>query len=166
MRKLAIGKILSSHGTRGFVKVRSFSGESDHFRRLKRVYVSAEGGLTRYAVEEVRTSGARILMKLADVETPEAASGLSGDVIWAARSRASRRRRGEYYVADLCSCGVYRHGQKIGRVTAVHDFGAGDILEVALDTGREVMIPLRRPFVRRIRIRRRRIVLGEENTET
>jgi len=166
MRKLAIGKILSSHGTRGFVKVRSFSGDTDHFRRLKTVYLTAEGGLARYAVEEVRISGARIVMKLRDVETPEAAKRLSGRVLWVARNRASRRRWGEYYVADLCKCGVYRDRRKLGEVTAVYDFGAGDILQVRVDTGKEVMIPLRKPFVRRIRIRRGRILLGEEHTET
>ena len=50
---------------------------------------------------------------------------------------------GEYYHADLLGLIVYnRDGKKMGVVKAMHNFGAGDIVEVAItETENTVLIP-------------------------
>lgn len=53
----------------------------------------------------------------------------------------------EFYLSDLIGLEARQNGKIVGRVKGVNDFGAGELLDVALQTGREVFVPLREPFV-------------------
>src|SRR5262249_11882705 len=67
----------------------------------------------------------------------------------------------EYYHADLLGLeAVLRDGAPLGRVRAVHDFGAGDSLEIALSSGGTVLVPFTRAAVPGVGLARGRVGIG------
>jgi 16S rRNA processing protein RimM len=159
--RLAAGLIHGAHGLRGFVKVRSLSGEDGHFHRLARCYLRREGRFVPYEVEEVKGRGAELALKLAGVGTAAEAAALNGQELWVDRADASPLAEGEYYLADLCRCRLYRGGEELGRVVSVCEAGAVDLLEVEQEAGRRFLVPFSGKFLGEIDVAGARIALRE-----
>ena len=116
VRKLATATLGAPHGVHGFQAVRSLSGETDHLFRLTEVELRDRSGARRQhrTVAEVRSVGAKMILRFDDVQAPEQARQFSGWVVWVPRGQASGLAAGEYYVADLCGCSVYQCGRSRG----------------------------------------------------
>ncbi len=150
-RELAVGVVVRTHGVRGQVRVRSFSGEAGHFPALGEVRLLREGReVLRAAVEAASAaggSGDSVLLKLAGVDSPEQARQLIGCELWVDRSRAAPLAPGEYYLADLVGCRVIGPDGPVGTVSGVIDTAAGDLLEISGDDGGSFLVPFRDAFV-------------------
>ncbi len=160
--RLVIGHICSSHGIKGFLKVRSLSGEASHFLLLKTVFIRKGERFLSFEVEAVRKTTPAILLKLVGIDSPEEAVQVRGLDIWVERKNAAPLKKGEYYHADLCRCQVIRRNEIIGTVRAVCDGGSADILEVVRPQEKPIMVPFRDHFVREVDVEKRVIVLDEE----
>lgn len=145
--KIAIGKVRTSHGLRGFLKVESYSGETEHFTRLRSVELRDGVRERSFSVEAVRIASGTVLMKLRGLETPEAARALSGWELVVARDKAAPLGNDEYYLSDLCRCEVVKEGRVLGRVRSVCEGGGGDLLEVEVPSGKRYFVPFRSEFV-------------------
>lgn len=162
MERLATGRVSGCHGLRGYLKVVSFSGATEHFLRLRQLTLRLGGRERRFAVEDVKVHGTGLLLKLAGVDAPEEGSRLRGAEIWVDRSEASALGEGEYYVADLCRCRVFQRGAELGRVAAVSEGNAAEFLEVERPSGGRIIVPLSDRFVGEIDVEAGRIELREE----
>ena len=79
--------------------------------------------------------------KLAE-EIRDAAARLNGVELYISRESLPDTEDGEYYHADLIGlAAVNAAGEAIGRVVAMHDFGAGDIIEIAPPSGPTLLLP-------------------------
>ncbi len=159
MERLAIGQVGSPHGVKGFLKVRSHSGETEHFMRLKEVTLALRGRETQFRVEEVRTAGSMVLLKLAGLDTPEEARRHSGSEVWVRREEAAALGEGEYYHADLCKCSIVKDNQRLGRIRSVCEGGASDLLEIETPAGRVFLIPFVDEFVGTVNLDERTVEL-------
>jgi len=103
-KNLAIGKIRTSFGVKGHVKILNFSGESSHFLKLD--IISLEKGQLREKrkIENISVHGADIIIKFEGIDTPEDARKYIDWEIWVPREKASKLKKGEYYIADLIGC--------------------------------------------------------------
>lgn len=160
--RLAIGLIRTSHGVRGNLKVKSFSGETNHFYRLKKLYIKKGDRFIPYRVESVSGSLSSLLLKLENIDTREEAIRLRGEVLWVDRSDASPLKEREYYYADLNRCYVYHRGKEIGKVNTVIGGGVSDILEVVTLQGKTIMVPFDKHFIAEINIEEKGIYLEED----
>ncbi len=160
--RLAIGLIRTSHGVKGNLKVKSFSGETDHFFRLKKVHIKKGDRFIPYRVESAGGSHSSLLLKLEGIDTREEALRLRGEVLWVDRSDASPLKQGEYYYADLSRCNVYHQGKKIGRVNTVIEGGVSDILEVVTLQGKTIMVPFDEHFIAEINMEEKEIYLNAD----
>jgi len=147
MSKLAIGRITKSYGLKGYCKVLSYSGESDHFLGLNEIFLFMEDSYIEYRVESVRIHARQVLLQLNGIDTPERAKSLAGSEIWVERKYAAKLEEGQYYESDLCRCHVYQKGKRIGAVRSILSSGALNFLEVSSGPGRMLMIPFSDPFV-------------------
>ncbi len=146
--ELVIGVVMTSHGARGHVKVRSLSGETAHFAGLREVRLRLGSQVVTRRVEEVSAGASDVIrIKLAGIDSPEAAKALAGWEIWVDRDLAAPLAAGEYYLADLEGCRVVAPGGPVGTVAAVVNTGAGDLIEVRGDDGRTFFVPFRDGFV-------------------
>ena len=162
MERLAAGLIRGPHGVHGFVKVQSFSGEHEHFYRLRQVYLRKGGDFQACEVEEVRGRGERLEVKLRGVDSPEQAAGLRGVEIWVDRQDASPLGEGEYYLADLCRCRLYRGAEELGRVVSVCTAAPADLLEVEGAEGRRFLVPFSGRFLGEVDVEKGRISVRED----
>jgi len=146
-RLVLVGRFGAPQGVRGEVRVQSFTGDP---RRI-----GGYGPLTDFSRAKVfvfeRQRPLRddmLVVKVLGVETREAASALTGTEIFARRDRLPEPSEDEFYYDDLVGLvASTRDGRPIGRVAAISNYGAGDILEIAPEGGGE---PLLLPFTKAV----------------
>lgn len=127
-QKLLVGKIVAAQGLRGEVRVQAYTESPADLRDLA---VDAETASLRIKFVRALPNSSIAIMKIDGVGDRTAAEKLRGTQLYADRGALPALADGEYYIADLVGMAVG------GRtVAAVHNFGAGDILE--LDDGEMV----------------------------
>ncbi|MCL2295297.1 MAG: ribosome maturation factor RimM [Spirochaetes bacterium] len=132
---LVIGKIRTSFGVKGFVKIMNFSGEKDHFFELKEVVLQNGKIREKKKIEEVLPHGNNLVIRFEGIHTPEAAKKYINWEMWVSRENACALGEGEYYLADLYGSALVstpEKGSKVyGRVKSVIcECGTTDFLEV------------------------------------
>ena len=160
---LAIGSVRTSHGVKGLLKVRSFSGETDHFFDLKEVTLKDKRGRERnFAVERVAQNGKELLMKLRGIDTPELGKTFSGWEIWVPREKAAPCEEGEFYYADLVGCRLYHGDKTLGTVKALTEGGGGTLLEIKrAEGGDNFFVPFRKEFIGQVDVTEKTVELLE-----
>ena len=154
---------MGSHfGLEGFVKVKPFSGETDHFLRLKSVTLRQDEKENTWDVAEVVPRGNALLMRFAGIDSPEAARRLNGAEIIVDREYAAPLGKGEYYVEDLKGLEVVSaEGQPLGHIADVLEGGGGHLAEVLLPSGEKRFAPFRKEFFGDVNLDKGSIVLLE-----
>ncbi|MFP4510098.1 MAG: ribosome maturation factor RimM [Spirochaetota bacterium] len=162
MKLLTVGIVRTVHGVRGALKVRSLSGEIDHFRTMEAVWLAhksePDSAARRFDVQEVSGSPHALILKLEGMDSPEHASQWRGARVLAPRENAARRGEDEFYVADLVGCKLLFEERPVASVVGVWDSGSSDMLEVRTESGLR-NVPFRKEFVGWVDIENQRIEL-------
>jgi len=142
-----LGLIGSSFGIEGFVKIKSFSGEQEHFTNLKSVTLRKNNKEEIQNIEEVILKGSNLLIKFSGINNPEEAALIAGSEIIAEREYASKLSPGEYYIEDLKGLELFDvQGEKLGFIENILEGGGGNLAEVSLISGKKHFIPFRKEF--------------------
>ncbi|MDB5500834.1 MAG: rRNA processing protein RimM, partial [Tardiphaga sp.] len=100
-----------------------------------------DGGRT-LEVDTVREANGHLVATFKGVASREDAERLNGVELYIPREKLPDTGDGEYYHADLIGLkAVDAAGASIGRVVAIHNFGAGDIIEIAPPEGNTLLLP-------------------------
>jgi 16S rRNA processing protein RimM len=138
-RRIALAAVAGAHGVKGEVRLKLFSDSVESVSRHRTLYV---GGV-ELALLSVRDAKAPVA-RFAGIDDRSAAEALRGSLVEIDRDALPPLDEGEYYHADLigltCEDG---QGQPVGKVVAVENFGAGDLLEIALQDGGRSLIPFK-----------------------
>jgi len=161
MERLAVGVVRAAHGTGGEVRVRSYSGETEHLLRLRTVSLRRGGVEREAAIESARTALPDVLVKFAGVDSREAAQTFAGWELWVDRTRAAPLGAGEVYATDLVGCGVFAGAGRVGEVTGICETGHAPLLEVRTVDGRTAMVPYTDHFVGGVDVAARRLELRD-----
>lgn len=150
-------------GLKGFVKIKSLSGETAHLLILKEVLLRQQDGEKRWVVEESAPTGtppSSLLMKFRGIDTPEAARSLRGGEIILDRAHAAPLGEGEFYVEDLKGLAVLSEsGERIGEIAGILEGGGGELVELRLPSGETRLVPFRNEFFGDIDLPGGRIIL-------
>ena len=139
-KRVALAAVAGAHGVKGEVRLKLFTDSAASLASYAKVYV---GGYERRLLN-VRDAGKGAIARFEGVADRSAAEALWGLLVEIDRSALPPLEEGEYYHSDLVGLDcVDREGQSVGTVTAVENFGAGDLLEIALTNGRKSLIPFR-----------------------
>ncbi len=139
-RPVALAAVAGAHGVRGELRLKLFTDSIDNLKRHESVYV---GGVER-KLESVRAGPAGAVARVEGVADRAAAEALRGSLVEVDRSALPPLEEGEYYHTDLVGVACFdSEGNAVGRVAAVENYGAGDLLEVELPDGRRSLIPFR-----------------------
>jgi len=138
--KVCLGAVVGVHGVRGTVRIKSFTADPADIAAYGAV--SDESGARRFEVEVLGQARGAVLARLSGVADRDAAEALRGLRLYVPRAALPETKEDEFYHADLIGLPVEtREGARLGTVRAVHNFGAGDILELRDDDGRELLLP-------------------------
>jgi len=156
--RLCVGIITGAQGVRGAVRIKSFTAVPEDVAAYGPV--ADEAGQRAFALRPVGRAKGVVIATIAGVADRDAAERLKGVRLYVARDKLPAPGEEEYYHADLIGlAAVLRDGTPLGRVRAVHEYGAGDSLEVASESGVTVMVPFTRAAVPEVDLAAGRLVI-------
>ncbi|MCH8809153.1 MAG: ribosome maturation factor RimM [Proteobacteria bacterium] len=144
--RLCVGVIAGAHGVRGLVKIKSFTEDPANLTAYGAL--TDESGARRYQVAVTGRAKGVLLARIEGVGDRDAARALRGARLYIARAALPEPEDEEYYHADLIGLAVEdRAGAPLGRVAAVQNFGAGDILEIERPDEGTLLVPFTKAAV-------------------
>ena len=156
-RLICVGAIAGAFGVGGEVRLKSFCEAPEDICAYGPLVT--EDGARAFSVRITRPVKGGFAARLSGVATREEAEALRGTRLCVPRGRLPEPEEEEFYHADLIGLAVVdTRGTSLGRVKAIHDFGAGDVIEIDLGEGKSVMIPFTRDVVPEIDLGAGRIV--------
>lgn len=135
-KRVCLGVITSAHGIRGDVKIKPFTehpnGPADYGP------LQDETGSKTFEIASSRVAGNVLVAHLMGVDDRNAAEALRGTKLYTDRGNLPPPEDETWYIADLIGLAVCDPDNRpIGHVSAVHNFGAGDVLEIVSDVDGE-----------------------------
>jgi 16S rRNA processing protein RimM len=160
--RVLLGVITGAHGIRGEVKVETFT-ESP-------AGIGAYGPLASASGKELRIAQMRAgkadeaVVRFEGVADRNAAEALKGTELFVPRSALGQPAKNEFFLTDLIGLRAEdAAGAVLGTVQAVHNFGAGDVLEIAPDRGESTFVPFTDDAVPFVDVPAGRIVVQPPN---
>lgn len=156
---ICIGSIAGSYGVQGEVRLKSFCAEPADIASYGALFT--EDGTRSFVVQLTRPVTGGYGARLSGVATKEQADALRGTGLFVDRARLPSLPDDEFYHADLIGLAVHdTGGAAVGRVTAVHNHGAGDLLEVQPEGGKPaLLLPFTRAIVPTVDLGARRVIV-------
>ncbi|MCB2094664.1 MAG: 16S rRNA processing protein RimM [Rhodobacteraceae bacterium] len=144
--RICVGAIAGAFGVKGEVRLKSFCADPAAIADYAPLHTG--DGARSFTVRITRTIPGGLAARLSGIASKEEADALRGTELFADRAKLPRLPDDEFYHADLIGLEVRdTGGALIGTVRAVHDHGAGDILEIFQPDARSILLL---PFTRAI----------------
>lgn len=138
---LEVGKIVSTHGLRGDVRVDPWCDSADFLCGFEELYFDGMGE------EKIKISSAKahknvVLMKIFGVDSIEQAEALRGKVLFMDRNDVDLPD-GEYFIQDILGLNVVDVDTDFcyGKITDVLKTGANDVYQITNDEGKNYLLP-------------------------
>jgi 16S rRNA processing protein RimM len=145
-RRVCVGVITGAQGVRGAVRIKSFTEVPEDVAAYG--LVENETGDRRFELRLLGAAKGVLIAEVPGVEDRNQAERLRGVQLYLPRVALPETEADEFYYADLIGLeAVLGDGTPIGRVRAVHDFGAGDTLELERPGSASVLVPFTRAVV-------------------
>ena len=157
-KRVCLGVVTGAHGVRGALRIKSFTADPADVASYGPV--EDESGERRLDLRLVGSAKGVLIARLDGVDDRDRAEGLRGLRLYLPRAALPPPGDDEYYHADLIGlAAALADGTPVGRVRAVHDFGAGDTLEIDRPEGPPLMVPFTRAVVPVVDLAAGRLVL-------
>ena len=156
--QVCVARIGAAHGVRGAVKLWTFTEDPLAVRAYGPLVT--KDGARQFEVTQVREAKDHLVATLKGIATREEAERLNGVELYVARERLPATSEDEYYHADLIGlAAVTAANEPLGRVIAIHNFGAGDIIEIAPPSGATMLLPFTHAVVPSVDLKGGRVVV-------
>ena len=156
--QICVARIGAAHGVRGQVKLWTFT--EDPFAVKEYGPLSTKDGSRQFEVTHVREAKDHLVATLKGVATRNDAERLNGIELYVSRDKLPATEDDEYYHADLIGlAAVTAADESLGRVIAIHNFGAGDIIEIAPPQGSTLLLPFTNAVVPTVDLAGGRVVI-------
>ena len=152
MTLLLVARVAGAFGVRGEVRLTAFTADPSSLLDYKTL--TREDGSPGLTLTAGRPTKGGVVVRVAEVSTREQAEALRGLRLYISRDALPPPEdEDEVYVADLIGLAVATaDGEALGLVKSVHDFGAGDLLEVQPAQGASWWLPFTKQAVPELRL--------------
>ena len=158
--KIRVARIGAAHGIRGEVKLWPFTEDPEAVASYGPL--ETEDGARRFEIESLRPAKDHLVARIVGIADRDAAEKLRNIDLFVPRDRLPPIEEPDtYYLADLVGLDVVTEdGAPIGKVHALHNFGAGDILEIMpADSAKPVMLLFNELNVPKVDLAARQVVV-------
>ena len=156
--QICIARIGAAHGVRGAVKLWTFTEDPLAVKAYGPLVT--KDGARQFEVTHAREAKDHLVATIKGVATREDAERLNGIELYIARENLPETDDDEYYHADLIGlAAVNAANEPIGRVSAIHNFGAGDIIEIAPPHGSTLLLRFTNAVVPTVDLANGRVVI-------
>jgi 16S rRNA processing protein RimM len=139
-RKVCLAQVTGAHGVRGEVRLRVFADDPKLIAKCGPLSDAKDKQSYKATLKGVVKN--EVIAALSGVTDRNTAQAMKGVELFVERSQLPKTGKREYYHADLVGLPAATvDGKRLGKVAALHNFGAGAVLEVELKRGNSVMFP-------------------------
>lgn len=155
---ICLGVIIAAHGVRGQVKLRSFTTHPEDIGDYGDL-CDTQGKTYRLTV--ITSNNDTVIASIEGIADRDTAEKLRNIELFVERSKLPAPPENEYYYNDLIGLKVISgNGTAYGQVTGVHNFGAGDIVDIKLVSGKEECMPFNKATFPVIDIKNKTLVIS------
>ncbi|MDE5853284.1 MAG: ribosome maturation factor RimM [Oscillospiraceae bacterium] len=140
---LEVGKIVTTHGLKGNVKIQPWCDESTILANQPRLFFDSKGEFCR-EIEDAMVYKNLVVVKFKGIDSIEFAQKLRNHIVYINRNDLSLDE-GSYFIQDLIGLNVYDadvQGLCYGRVVEVLQSGANDVYRILDKNGKERLVPV------------------------
>jgi len=158
-RDILLAAIIGAQGLKGQVKVKLFTATAEGLARYR---VLTDGSGKRFEVTAIRPAKeGEAVMSLSGIEDRNQAEALKGTELFVSREQLPATAEEEFYHADMIGLEAQdEEGRMLGKVAAIHNYGAGDVVEITRPDGDTILLAFTRETVPLIDIQGGRIVVA------
>lgn len=155
---VCVARIGAAHGVRGAVRLWTFT--EDPLAVKDYGTLMTKDGTRQFEVTHAREAKDHLVVTLKGVASRDDAERLNGLELYVPRDRLPETDDNEYYHTDLIGlAAVTTTEQPLGKVIAIHNFGAGDIIEIAPPQGATMLLPFTNAVVPTVDLAGGRVVI-------
>ncbi len=157
--RILLGRIAGAHGIRGEVLVHSYAEAPEDVAAYGTL--ADKSGARAFSLKVVRVTPKGVIARIDTVTDRNAAEALKGTELYVARDKLPEADEDEFYHSDLIGlAAVSPEGAVLGKIVGVPNYGAGDLVEIAV-TGKRTteLIPFSDAYVPEVDIPGRRVVV-------
>jgi 16S rRNA processing protein RimM len=161
--RILVGRFGAAHGVRGEIRIKSYT--ADPMALAKYAGLSDRNGSRAFSIESARPVKDDIIVaRVKGVNDRSAAEALTNTEIYIDRAVLPPPDEDEFYIADLIGMRAQRaDGSPFGVITNVLNFGAGDILDIALEGGGSQLVPFTRACAPHVDVKGRCVTVEPPN---
>ena len=135
-KQVTLAAVVGAHGIQGELRLKLFTDDLANYPLL-------QAGDATLTLKSVRPGPNGAVARFAEVTDRTAAEALRGTPLTVARTALPPLADGEYYHADLLDQdAVSTDGTPLGRIVAVENYGAGDLIEIERPDGKRFLVPV------------------------
>jgi 16S rRNA processing protein RimM len=129
--RILLGRIAGAHGIRGEVVIHAYTTAAEDVRAYGPL--SDKDGGRQFTIASARATSKGVVARIKGVADRNAAEALKGVELYVDRAQLPPAGDGEFYHADMIGlAAVDPDGKPVGEVVGMHNFGAGDLMEIRL----------------------------------
>jgi 16S rRNA processing protein RimM len=158
-RDVLLGVVIAAQGLKGAVKVKAFTAAPETLGAYGPLHDASGRALNVVSARAGKADEA--IIQFREVADRTAAEAMKGTELFVSREKLPAPLDDEFYHADLIGLAAEdTEGRAIGTVRAIHNFGAGTVIEIIRSDGDEVFLPFTREVAQEIDIAQGRIVIA------
>ena len=140
--RFQVGVITSTHGIKGEVKVFPTTDNVKRFKKNMEIILDTGKENIQLTVESVKFFKQFVILKFKGIDNINDIEKYKTKSLYVTRANAVRLRKDEYFIADLLGVDVWEdNDEKLGVLKDVIETGANDVYVIALEDGKELLIP-------------------------
>ena len=156
MTKILIAKIIRAQGIKGEVRIKFYTND---YNNLLRYGIFTDKSNKAYVIKASSVRDSNLVVKFEGIDNRNDSESIIGLELYIDEENLNDNMEDEFYHFQLIDIEVYIDSNLFGNVKAVHNFGAGDILEIALINGGNEFFSFTKEVVTEINLAKNYIVI-------
>jgi len=157
MDYIKVGKIVKTHGVKGYVKCVPMTDDLERFQELE--YVYTEKDHMKRTIDDVYQKG-MVYLKLKDIDDMDTAEKFKDTYISILEDQLRELPEDSYYLFDLEGMDVYStQGEHMGKISEIYQTGANDVYEVK-NKNRTFLIPAVKDVVKSVDLQGKKMIIN------